>query len=56
MKENTATLKRLSSACYERGVCFLLIFFLHGMLQIRTFREQIGGVFIAVGSSAALSQ
>lgn len=56
MEANTASLKRPSSACYERGVCFLLIFFLHGVLQIGTFREQIGGLFIAVGSSAALSQ
>lgn len=34
----------------------MLIFFLHGVLQIRTFREQMGGVFIAVGSPAGLSQ
>lgn len=26
------------------------------MLKIRTFREQIGGVFIAVGSPAGLNQ
>lgn len=51
-----ATLKRPSSACYEQGVGFLLIFFLHGVLQTRTLREPTGGVFIAVGSSAAVSR